>query len=120
PDRPSRRTLVARILDVVVRRVDLDRTRERVVAAAVMPAEAARVHLPDVEARHALDDPLRDELPHPARAREAVRAEAGCDPEAAHVPRPEDEPTVGRERPGPVDETHALHLPDRRHAPKGV
>src|SRR5262249_57859131 len=81
----------------------------------VVQAEAARVDLPDVEARHAVDDPLRDELPHPARARETVCAEAGGYPEAAHIARPEDELAVRRERLGPVDETYHLHLLERRH-----
>src|SRR5262249_22559537 len=98
--RSSCRTLVPWILDVVVRRVDRDRPRERVVAAAVVAAEAARVHLPRVEARDALDDPLGDELAHSARACETVRAEAGGDPEAAHGARPEDELAVRRERLG--------------------
>ena len=49
--RPPRLALVARVLDVVVGRVDLERARERVLAARVVPAETARVHLPRVEAR---------------------------------------------------------------------
>src|SRR5215210_5586050 len=75
--RPARLSLVARILDVVVGRVDLDGAGQRVVAAGVVAAEAARVHLPDVEARDAFDDPLGDELPHSAGAGEPVRAEPG-------------------------------------------
>ncbi len=108
PERPAGEPLLARVLDVVVGRIDLVRARERVVAAAVMRAEAARVHLPDVEARDSLDDPLGDEPTHPARAGEAVRAEAGRDPEAAHVGLAEDELAVGSERLGPVDEADDL------------
>ena len=118
--RPARLALVPRVLDVVVRGVDLGRAGERVGAAPVGGAEAARVHVPDVEARRPLDDPLRDELPHPAGAGEAVGAEARGDPEAAHVGRPEDELAVGRERLRPVDQPHDLHLLERRHPAEGV
>ncbi len=104
------RPLVARVLDVVVRLVDLLRASERVLAAAIGTAEAPRVHVPDVERRRALDDPLGDELAHPAGSGEPVRAEAGGDPEAAHVGRPEDELAVRREGLRPVDELHDLHL----------
>ena len=107
--RPPGLSLVAGVAHVVVGRVDLDRARERVGPRAVRRAEAARVHLPDVERRHPLGDPLRDELAHPARAREPVRAEARGDPEAAHVGGAEDELVVGRERLGPVDQLHDVH-----------
>src|SRR5438874_2610586 len=72
--RPSGLPLVAWVLDVVVRRVDLQCARQRVVAACVVGAETARVHLPDVEPRQPVDDPLRDELSHPARACQPMRA----------------------------------------------
>ena len=108
--------LVAGVLDVVVGRVDLDGARERVLAAAVGGAEPARVHVPDVQARGALEDPLGDELPHAPGTRQAVRAEAGCHPEPPHVRRPEDELAVGRERLGPVDQADGLHVLERRHA----
>ena len=49
--RPARLSLVPGVLDVVVRRVDLGRARERVLARVVVAAEAARVHLPGVERR---------------------------------------------------------------------
>ncbi len=65
PQRPPGLPLVARVLHVVVGLVDLERARERVAARAVGAAEAARVHVPGVERRRALDDPLGDELPIP-------------------------------------------------------
>ena len=74
----------------------------------VVAAEAPRVHLPGVEARQALDDPLRDELAHAAGARQPVRAEPGGDPEAAHVGRAEDELAVRGEGLRPVDEPDDL------------
>ena len=107
---------MARVLDVVVGGVDLERARERVCLARVRGAEAAGVHLPDVEARNALHDPLGDELPHPARAGEAVRAEAGGHPEPADVGLAEDELAVGRERLGAVHELHDLRLLQVRDA----
>src|SRR5947209_4431605 len=113
-------SIVARVLHVVVRRVDLERARERVLAARVVAAEAARVQLPHVEARHPLDEPLRDELAHPARAREPVGAEARRDPEAAHVGGAEDELAVGREGLRAVDETDDLHVAERGDADERV
>ena len=118
--RAPRRALVAGVLDVVVRLVDLARARDRVLAAAVGAPEASRVHVPDVERRRPLDDPLGDELSHPARPGQPVRAEARSHPEAAHVGRTEDELAVRRERLGPVDELHDLHLRERRHPHDGV
>src|SRR4029078_4995865 len=84
PARPAGEPLLARVLDVVIRRVDLVGARERVVAAPVVRAEAARGHLPDVQARDSLNDPLGDELSHPPCAGEAVRTESGRDPEATY------------------------------------
>src|SRR5262249_53972841 len=63
-ERPAGAPLVAGVLDVVVRRVDLERARERVGPRAVGAAEAARVHVPDVERGDTLDDPLGDGLSH--------------------------------------------------------
>ena len=58
--------------------------------------------------------------PMPAGAREAVRAEAGGDEEAAHLALAEAELVVGRERLGPVDQPRDRDLVHRRHAPGGV
>ncbi len=120
PQRPPRAPLVARELDVVVRLVDLPRPGERVLAAPVRGAEPPRVHVPDVERGRTLDDPLGHELSHPACARQPVRAEAGRDPEPAHVRRPEDELAVRREGLRAVDEPDHLHLGKRGHADDGV
>ena len=72
--------------------------------------------MPDVERRRPLDDPLGHEPAHAAGPRESVRAEAGSDPEAAHVGRPEDELAVGRECLGTVDKPHDAHLRERGDA----
>ena len=81
-----------------------------------MLAEAAGVHRPGVERRLALGDPLRHQLAHPARAREAVGAEAGGDEEAAHGRLAEQELAVGRERLRAVDQLRDRHLVHHRHA----
>ena len=47
-------------------------------------------------------------------------AEAGGDPEAAHVRRPQDELAVRREGLGPVDEANDLHVAERRNPHEGV
>ena len=114
--RPARLALVTRVLDVVVGLVDLLRPRDRVLPALVGGAEAARVHVPDVERRRPLDDPLGDELPHPARAGEPVGAEPRRHPEAAHVRRAEDELAVGGERLGTVDQPDDLRVGERGNA----
>ena len=102
------------VLDVVVGRVDLARSGERVLAADVVASETSRVHLPGVESGPAVHDPLRDEPAHPARARKAVRAEAGGDPEAAHLRRPEDELVVRGESFRSVDQTDDLRVSNGR------
>ena len=106
--------LLARVLDVVVRRVDLDRAREREALRAVLAAEAADVHVPEVPLRLALDDPLRHDLADAARAGEAVGAEARRHPEAGHLGLAQDELAVGRERLGAVEELLDLRRPPSR------
>ena len=108
PQRPSGLPLVARVLDVVVGRVDLCGPCQRVLPARVVAAEAARVHLPHVEARQPLHDPLGHQPPHAARTRQPVGAEAGGHPEAADLGGPEDELAVRCERLGAVDQPHDL------------
>ena len=114
--RPPGRSLVPRVLDVVVRLVDLLGADDGVLARAVRRPEAPRVHVPDVERRSPFHDPLGHELAHPAGAGEAVGTEASRDPEAPHVRRAEDELAVGREGLRPVDQLDDLHLLERRHA----
>src|SRR5207253_7610201 len=72
--RPSGLLLLARILDVVIRRQGLIRARQRVIAAAGLAAEASPVERPDVPLWPAVDDPLAHDLPDPSRAGQAVRA----------------------------------------------
>src|SRR6185503_8213089 len=120
PERPPGEPLLARILDVVVRRVDLVRARQGVVAAPVMRPEPARIHLPDVEARDSLHDPFGDQAAHPARARKTMCAESGLHPEPTHVGLAEDEFTVWRECFGPVDEADDLRVLELGHPDDGV
>jgi hypothetical protein len=78
-------------------------------------AETARVHLPDVEARDPVDDPLGDQLPQPTGTGEPMRTEAGGDPEPADVGGAEDELAVGRERLRAVHEPDDLGVGQHRH-----
>ena len=96
-ERAPGRTLVAGVLDVVVGRIDFAGPRQRVLAADVVAPEAPRVHLPGVEVRPAVDDPLGHQAPHSSCAGQAVGAEAGGDPEAADLGGPQDELAVGGE-----------------------
>ena len=81
-----------------------------------MSPEPPRVHLPCVELRPAVDDPLRDQPAHASRSGKPVRAEAGGDPEAAHLAGTEDELAVGCERLGTVNQAHDLGVFQCRHA----
>ncbi len=111
---------MARVLDVVVGRVDLAGPSQRVLAADVVTAEPARVHLPGVEVGAAVDDPFRDQPAHAARAREAVGAEPGRHPESAHLCGTEDELAVRGEGLGPVDEADHARVLQCRCADDGV
>ena len=108
--RPAGGAFMARVLDVVVGRVDLACALERVLAARVRAAEAAGVHLPCIQPRLPVDDPFRDEAAHAARSGKAVSAKSGRDPEAADLARAEDELAVGGERFGTVDEPDHLRV----------
>ncbi len=118
--RTPRLALLPGVVDVVVLRVHLGRPREGVALRAVVPAEAADVHVPEVVLRLAVDDPLGHDLADAAGAGEPVRAEAGRHPEAGHLALAEDELAVGRERLGAVEEALDLGLLDRGHAEDGA
>src|SRR5438128_1555839 len=64
--RPARLALLVRVVDVVVRRVDLDGSVEAIGLTPILTAESAQVHFPQVEARLAIDDPLCHRGAHPA------------------------------------------------------
>src|SRR5205814_3924808 len=81
--RPTGLPLLERIVDVVVRGVNLGGAGQAVRARAVLIAEAPDVHLPQVELRLAVDDPLRDLASQPAGPGDAVRREPCRDEEAA-------------------------------------
>ena len=67
PQRTPRLPLEVGVLDVVVGGVDLGGALQGVALAAVLAAEAADVHVPEVEAGLTLDDPLCQLPAHPAR-----------------------------------------------------
>ena len=112
PQRAPGAALVVRIEDVVVGLVRLADPGVGVGRRAVLGAEAADVHLPEVEARLALDDPLRHHLADPAGAGEPVGAEARGDEQPADLGLAEAELVVRREPLGAVD--HLRH-PDLAH-----
>src|SRR5438128_4247982 len=76
---PARLTLLIGIVDVVVRRVDLDGSGARVGLTPILTAEPPQVHLPQVEARLAIDDPFSHGGAHSAGASDAVGAESRRD-----------------------------------------
>ena len=75
-----------------------------------MTTEAARVHLPHIEAGETFDDPLGDELPHSTGSRQPVGTKTSRHPEAANVSLAEDELTVRGERLRTVDQPHDLEF----------
>ena len=118
--RPAGLALLEGVVDVVVGLVGLEHARERVRGRAVLRAEAAHVHLPEVHRGLARHDPLRHHLAHAARAREAVCAEAARHEQAGHLRLAEAELVVGRESLRPVDHARDLHVLHLRHAPARV
>jgi hypothetical protein len=88
---------------------------------AVLGAEPPEVHVPDVEPRIALDDPVGHDPSHAAGSGDAVGAEAARHEEAADLRRlAEDELAVGGEGLGPVDQADDLRAADRRHPMDGA
>jgi hypothetical protein len=80
-----------------------------------MRAEAAYVHVPEVERRFAGDDPFGHRLADAARPRQTVGAESGSDEEPPYIGLAEAEFVVGRERLGTVDQLgdrHVIHYGD--------
>src|SRR5262249_48383839 len=78
PQRAARGALVVGVADVVVGLVGLADPLVGVGGRAVGGPEAADVHVPEVEARFAVDYPLGYHFPDPARPGEAVGAEPGA------------------------------------------
>ena len=87
PRRTTRPPVVLRIDDRVLVLVDVDPPRDRVALRGVGPV-APRVHLPEVDRRLPLDDPLCEILPRPAGLGDPEAQAAG-------------EPDTGRPNAGP-------------------
>jgi hypothetical protein len=83
-------------------------------------AEAADVHVPQVERRLAGRDPLGHHLAHAAGAGQAVGAEAGRDEQAADLGLAQAELVVRREALGAVHHARDLHVLHLRDAPARV
>src|SRR5438874_9423329 len=101
---PARLTLLIGIVDVVVRRVDLDRSGEGIGLATILTAEPAQVHLPQVEARLAIDDPFSHRGAHPAGTGDAMGAESRRDIETANRGLAQQEFVVRGERFRSIDQ----------------
>ena len=107
-------------MDVVVRRVHLDRSGARVRLTAILTAEPPQVHLPQVEARLAIDDPFGHRCAHPSGAGDAVGAESRRDVETANRGLAQQEFIVRRERFRSIDQLDDITLFQRRDPRDGV
>src|SRR5438094_6247156 len=120
PKRPSGLTFLVRIVNVIVSRVHLDGAAERVVPLPVDVTKPPQVHLPEVEARLAVDDPFRHRLAHPPGTCDPVGTEAGRDKEPANARLAEDELVVGREGLRSIDQLDHIAVLERGDALDGV
>ena len=109
------------VVDVVVGLVGLEHPLERVRGRAVLGAEAAHVHLPEVHATArppAIHSAITLPTP-PAPARPCAQKPAGHE-QAADLRLAEAELVVRREALGAVDHARDLHVLHLRHAPARV
>src|SRR5947208_14008702 len=118
--RPSGLTFLVRIVNVIVSRVNLDGANERVVPLPVGVTEPPQVHLPEVEARFAIDDPFRHRPAHPTGTGDPVGAEAGRDKEPANARLAEDELVVGREGLRSIDQLDDIAVLERGDPLDGI
>src|SRR2546425_610186 len=78
--------------------------RGDIAATGRVGPEAPHIHVPHIESRLAIYDPVRHHPADTARAGDTMRAEAAGDPEAACIRRlAQDKLSVRRERLQPVD-----------------
>ena len=106
--RPTGRPLLVRVVDVVVGGIHLDGSRHGELAACILRPETTDVHLPRVEARLTVENPLAHHSADAAGARDAVRAEPGGDEESVDRALAEHELVVRREAFGAVDQRDDL------------
>src|SRR5262249_14394819 len=93
----------------VVQAQGLDRALSEMCAVAVESREASDVHIPEVDAGLAADDPFREKAASAAGVRDARGVEAGGDKEAEATRRlAHDEIAAGREARGAVQELALL------------
>ena len=94
--RPPRRKLLFRVVDRVLALVGLAGAWDEIRRRGRVAAEAADVELPHVDARLAVDDPLRGEATRASGEHDPEDAEAGEDVEVAEAGhRPHQAATVG-------------------------
>src|ERR1700682_2804341 len=118
--RSSGLALLVRIVNIVVSRVDLDGAGQGVVPVAIGIAESPKVHLPEIEAGLAIDDPFRHRPAHAARTGDAMGAEACCDIQPANGRFAENEFVVRRERLGSIDQLDDIAVLERRDSLDGI
>src|SRR5438094_2457840 len=120
PERPARLALLVGVVDVVVRRVDLDGSGEGVGLTPVLGAKAPQVHLPEVETRLAIDDPFGHRGAHPAGAGDPVGAESRGYIETANRGLAQQEFVVRGERFWSIDQFDDVAFFQRRDSRDGV
>ena len=81
-------------MNVVIGAVHLTRAGQGVRLAGVVAAESSQVHLPEVELRLAIDDPVGHLPAHPTGAGNAMGTESSRDKEAAYPRLPQYELVV--------------------------
>ena len=120
PQVAGRLALFARVVDVVVFGISLDRPDDAVGPAGVVRPEAAHIQTPDVPLRDSVDNPLGHDLTDSSGSGQAVGAEGGCHPEAFDLGRAEEELAVRREGLRSVVQLADFSRLDRRYALNGA
>src|SRR5262249_55224893 len=115
PRGTARPPVVLRVHYRVLVLVDVDAASDRVTLRGIRPV-APGIHLPEIDRRLSLDDPLREILPRPARLGDA-EAQAAGEPEAVEAKRwAEERVAVGRVGDRAIDDALDARPCERRHA----
>src|SRR5579875_1099953 len=103
-------TLQGRIADIVVGAVHLVNAGRDVAAAGGIGPKTTPIHVPEIEAGLAINNPLRDHLANSAGPGDAMRAKTTGGPQAAHLRRfAENKFSIRRKR------LQAVYPPDQFH-----
>ena len=110
------RQFLARIVQVVIRAIGMDRALVQCTRAGMEVAEAAQVERPEVHLRVALHDPFGHRAPRPAGRGDAGGEAAGDEHVVALGGLAHDRLAVGRHRDRAVDQLLQSQLAERRDA----